>query len=311
MEDHPSYDLVKELGSGSFGYVFLAIQRQTGKKVAIKRIEKVGKQLSREYEVLKDIQSSNHCVKMLDCFYTKNEKDQLVQNMVFEFIEDDLERLIKRHRANKAHMYPFTIKYYGYQIFKGLEDLAAKNIVHRDLKPENVLKGAADVIKIADFGSSKFLDNSSINTPYIVSRYYRAPELLLCLTSYTQKIDVWAAGCILAELILLEPMFKGRTEGDQLFTIFRSLGGPSAEDYKFYARNVPFISKYFSKFPDYKKDTAVIENLARRFSDKNVVIDFFEKIFKYNPTERPTASELLSHPFFDEVRSKYANAFQS
>lgn len=84
------------------------------------------------------------------------------------------------------------------------------------------------VIKICDFGSSKVIDPNGKNTPYIVSRYYRAPELMLCLTKYTTAIDVWAAGCIMAELALLTPIFKGKTEGDQLFAIFRVLGSMSA-----------------------------------------------------------------------------------
>jgi glycogen synthase kinase 3 beta len=66
-------------------------------------------------------------------------------------------------------------------------------------------------VKICDFGSSKILDEEGKNTPYIVSRYYRAPELILCLTKYSVSIDVWATGCILAELYTLTPFFKGKT----------------------------------------------------------------------------------------------------
>ena len=93
----------------------------------------------------------------------------------------------------------------------GLKNIHKYNIGHRDLKPENVLLSEKGEVKICDFGSSKVIDPDGKNTPYIVSRYYRAPELILCLTKYSTAIDMWAAGCILAELYTLMPFFKGKT----------------------------------------------------------------------------------------------------
>lgn len=98
-----------------------------------------------------------------------------------------------------------------YQILKGLKIIHSKGIAHRDLKPENVLLSDEGIIKICDFGSSKQIDPSGKNTPYIVSRYYRAPELILCVTKYTTAIDIWAVGCILAEMFTLNPLFKGKS----------------------------------------------------------------------------------------------------
>jgi serine/threonine protein kinase len=89
-------------------------------------------------------------------------------------------------------------------------------------------------VKICDFGSSKIIDSEGKNTPYIVSRYYRAPELILCLTKYSTAIDVWAAGCILAELYTLIPFFKGKTEGDQLFAIAARLGKMSKPEKSYF-----------------------------------------------------------------------------
>ena len=88
-----------------------------------------------------------------------------------------------------------------------------KKVVHRDLKPENVLL-KNDEVKICDFGSSKVLDQDDFkNTPYVVSRYYRAPELILACTKYSDSIDIWAVGCILFELVTRTPMFPGDSEG--------------------------------------------------------------------------------------------------
>ena len=101
------------------------------------------------------------------------------------------------------------------------------------------------IIKICDFGSSKIINSYGKNTPYIVSRYYRAPELILCVTNYDTSIDVWAAGCILAELFLLDPIFKGKTEGDQLFAIFRTFGSMSSQEIEAYQKKVPFKKEIF------------------------------------------------------------------
>jgi len=84
------------------------------------------------------------------------------------------------------------------------------------------------VVKICDFGSAKVLRDSN-NTPYIVSRYYRAPELILAVSDYTNKIDIWAIGCIFAEFITLRPLFPGKTEGSQLIEQVAILGLPSKD----------------------------------------------------------------------------------
>jgi glycogen synthase kinase 3 beta len=101
MDSYPEYHIKRELGSGCFGYVFEAVDTRTNTKVAIKRIEKVGKQLSREFEILNEIRSSPHCVHMIDCFYTKSKNDKLVQNLVFEFLSSNLEDIIKNARKKK------------------------------------------------------------------------------------------------------------------------------------------------------------------------------------------------------------------
>ena len=121
------------------------------------------------------------------------------------------------------------VKYYMKQIFEGMRYVHNQRICHRDLKPENILLTDDNIIKICDFGSAKILDDGGLNTPYIVSRYYRAPELILACSDYTNMIDIWgihsltilnhliiAIGCIFAELLTLRPLFPGKTEGSQL-----------------------------------------------------------------------------------------------
>jgi len=122
------------------------------------------------------------------------------------------------------------IKNFMRQILKGMTFVHAKGVCHRDLKPENILMNSEGVVKICDFGSAKVLSPSGLNTPYIVSRYYRAPELILACSDYTNAIDVWAIGCILAEFLTRRPIFPGKTEGSQLIEQIAILGLPTTEE---------------------------------------------------------------------------------
>lgn len=152
---------------------------------------------------------------MLDIFYTKNDEGKIAQNLVFEYCDDNLEDLIRRYKGNKDNISLDDVRSQIHQILQGLKFCHAQNICHRDLKPENVLLNNDGKIKICDFGSAKILDENGKNTPYIVSRYYRAPELILGESNYSCKIDIWATGCIFAELLTLTPLFPGKTEGSQ------------------------------------------------------------------------------------------------
>jgi len=111
-----------------------------------------------------------------------------------------------------------------YQILNGIKHAHAKMVAHRDLKPENILVSKKGNLKICDFGCSKIIDPKGKNTPYVGSMYYRAPELLMGISSYTTAVDIWSVGCIMAELALLTPFFVGENDGDQLFAILKILG---------------------------------------------------------------------------------------
>ncbi|KAA0203593.1 hypothetical protein HAZT_HAZT001779 [Hyalella azteca] len=122
------------------------------------------------------------------------------------------------------------ITLYMYQLFRSLAYIHALGVCHRDIKPQNLLLDPeTGVLKLCDFGSAKHLVRGEPNVSYICSRYYRAPELIFGATDYTTNIDVWSAGCVLAELLLGQPIFPGDSGVDQLVEIIKVLGTPTRE----------------------------------------------------------------------------------
>ncbi|KAL4427508.1 hypothetical protein ABPG74_015211 [Tetrahymena malaccensis] len=299
----PNYEIKRVIGSGSFGYVFEAYDNNNQRTVALKRIQKVGKKLSREYEILLDIKDCDYVVKMIDLYYSKTDDNKLIQNIVFEYMENNLEDHISKFNKSKKVIAEQTVKEYAYQILKGLQYIHSKGIAHRDLKPDNILLNDDGKVKICDFGGSKYIDEKGKNTPYIVSRYYRAPELILCITKYNQKIDMWSFGCILGELVTTSPLFQGKTEGDQLFSIFKVLGSPTKEEFQKFSERVPFDKKIFDEFQTYEP-----QNLRKMFfyiKDIDNLMDLITKCLQYLPENRISADEALQHPFFKGLEEKY------
>lgn len=140
-------------------------------------------------------------------------------SLVFDFMDTDLEVIIK---DNNIILTPANIKSYLVQTLKGLEYLHKNWILHRDLKPNNLLVNSEGIVKIGDFGLAKFYGSPNrIYTHQVVTRWYRAPELLYGARQYSTGIDMWAVGCILAELLLRVPFLPGESDLDQLTKIFQ------------------------------------------------------------------------------------------
>lgn len=301
MNESPSYELIKELGAGSFGVVYLAKDRSSGQTVAVKRVEKKGTLLSREYQILNELRDSQNCINLVNFFYTKNERGALIQNMVFEYMPTNLEDYIQLQIKKKRLIPETTIRSFMYQILNGLREMHERGIIHRDLKPENILMDG-NRIKIADFGSSKICCGDKSGTPYIVSRYYRAPELLLCCTDYDHKIDLWAVGCIFVEMASGDIAFKGGSDGEQLFAILEIMGGLSRKEKGKYAQRSSFSNEVITKIPKFKQNKKMIEDWFERFETKTEAVELVMRLLALEPSERVTAEEAMALPFFAPMR---------
>ncbi|CAA3030839.1 shaggy-related kinase alpha-like [Olea europaea subsp. europaea] len=168
-------------------------------------------------------------------------------------------------------------------------------VCHRDIKPQNVLVNPhTHQLKLCDFGSAKVLVKGEPNISYICSRYYRAPELIFGATEYTTAIDIWSAGCVLAELLLGQPLFPGENGVDQLVEIIKVLGSPTREEIKCMNPNYTEF-----KFPQIKAHPW--HKIFHKRTPPEAV-DLVSRLLQYSPNLRSSALEVLIHPFFDELR---------
>jgi len=294
-----SYAAERVIGSGSFGVVYQATVIETGETVAIKKVLQDRRFKNRELQIMSMLDHPD-VVMLKHCFYSKGEKpDDVFLNLVMEYIPETIHRTVRSHtKARKLVPVTYT-KVYMYQICRSISYIHSLGICHRDIKPQNLLLDTnTHRVKLCDFGSAKVLVKGQPNVAYICSRYYRAPELIFEATEYSTKIDVWSMGCVMAELLLGNPLFAGDSNVDQLIEIIKVLGTPSKEEIK--AMN-PNHTAF--KFPQIKP-----QSWSKVFRSKAppTAVDLVAKFLKYKPQDRLEPFEALAHPFFDELRDPNA-----
>lgn len=371
------YEILKHLGSGSYGYVVEAIQKSTGKKVAIKRLNKIFddvidcKRILREVVLLRKLKHKN-LVNIVEIIDAPDKKNFDTIYVVLEHAQSDLKKLVK----SPIHLDLIHIQTLVYGILVGLKYIHSAEVLHRDLKPANVLINEDCSVKICDFGLARSIEgiegahykkeedldieeSSERSEPkpdakregtaklvkqagglvktknmkreltgHVVTRWYRAPELILLEKDYTAAIDVWSCGCIFAELMGMlksnaptfldrSPLFPGtccfplspgdkansikrngfpHSSQDQLNIIFSVLGTPSEEDFDF-VTDAKAI-EYLKSFPPRRK----VDLTELYPGSTKEALDLLDKMLTFNPKKRITIDECLSHPFLRKVR---------
>ena len=209
------YEILQELGHGAYGLVSKAKQINTGQEVAVKKITRVfekvifAKRALRELKLLVHFSGHENITSILDMDRGPGQFQEIY--LVQELMEADLHQIIRSDQQLTTQHFVFFV----YQILRGLKYIHSANVLHRDLKPGNLLVNADCELKICDFGlargiSEKVLVKENLMTEYVATRWYRAPEIMLSYKSYTKAIDIWSVGCIFAELLTRQPLFKGR-----------------------------------------------------------------------------------------------------
>lgn len=290
-----SYMAERAVGQGSFGTVFQAKCLETGETVAIKKVLQDKRYKNRELQTMRLLDHPN-VVSLKHCFFSTTDKDQLYLNLVLEYVPETVHRVIRHYNKMNQRMPLLYVKLYMYQICRAMAYIHGSiGVCHRDIKPQNLLVNPhTHQLKICDFGSAKVLVKGEPNISYICSRYYRAPELIFGATEYTTAIDIWSAGCVLAEFLLGEPLFPGESGVDQLVEIIKVLGTPTREEIK--CMN-PNYTEY--KFPQIKAHPWH-KIFHKRMAPE--AVDLVSRLLQYSPSLRSSALEALTHPFFDELR---------
>jgi len=214
--------------------------------------------------------------------------------LAYELLERDLFQMMEERRARHSYLDEEHIKVLLFQLLVGVNYIHKTGYFHRDLKPENlVLKGADEYLKITDFGIIREAASGPC-TEYIATRWYRAPEVVLRSSTYDAKIDVFAVGCIMAELFMLAPLFPGSSELDQLSKLCQVLGTPSKEEWP---EGCAQALKRGLTFPAHRgQDLSLILKYA-----SPEAVDLLECLLKWNPNHRYTCEQALFHPFFSNL----------
>ncbi|XP_078021406.1 mitogen-activated protein kinase 12b isoform X2 [Epinephelus lanceolatus] len=289
------YRDLKQIGTGAYGTVCSAWDRRMGMQVAIKKLHRpfqsklFAKRAYRELRLLKHMKHEN-VIGLLDVFTAEISLDRLRDfYLVMPFMGTDLGKLMKLERLSEDR-----VQFLVYQMMKGLKYIHSAGIIHRDLKPGNLAINPDCELKILDFGLARQADAEM--TGYVVTRWYRAPEVILNWMHYTQTVDIWSAGCIMAEMLLGKPLFKGNDHLDQLREIMKITGTPAADFVvKLQSQDAKNYIKSLTKVP--KKD---LHSVFSKASSNAVCV--LEKMLLLDPEQRVSASEALDLPFFSEFR---------
>lgn len=285
------YERIEKIGEGTYGVVYKARNRVTGKLAALKKIrleseeEGVPSTAVREISLLKELKHPN-IVSLEDVLH-----DDTKLYLVFEFMQMDLKKYMDEV---KGSLDPTLVKSYTYQILEGIAFCHGRRTLHRDMKPQNLLIDTHGAIKLADFGLGRaFGIPVRAYTHEVVTLWYRAPEVLLGSQRYSCPVDMWSVGCIFAEMVTKRPLFHGDSEIDQLFRIFRILGTPNNTTWP----GVQDLPDFKPNFPEWSpKDlNQVVSGLGKEGCD------LLAKILKYNPGSRLSAKASMKHPYFKDL----------
>ncbi|KAF8475648.1 kinase-like domain-containing protein [Kalaharituber pfeilii] len=322
------YQIMGFISSGTYGRVFKARSRDPNNKgeFAIKKFKPdkegevsytgISQSAIREMALCSELNHENiiHLVEIIledKCIY-----------MVFEYAEHDLLQIIHFHSPAERRPIPEAIvKSVLWQLLNGVSYLHQNWVLHRDLKPANIMVTAAGEVKIGDLGLARLfwkpLQPLFSGDKVVVTIWYRAPELLLGSRHYTPAIDLWAVGCIFAELLALKPIFKGEEakmdnkknvpfQRNQMQKIIEILGTPTKERW-------PTIQQQpeYRELQNFKPMPCQLDLWYHQIGATNTLgFQLLQGLLEYDPVKRLTAQQALEHKYFTEGTKLSLNAFE-
>lgn len=295
----PGYmEITRNIGLGAYGLVCSAVDNRSNTKLAVKKCNNVfgdvgdGKRVLREVKLLKIMRHEN--ILNLRTFYAGSGKFDGVY-IVTDLLDTDLQNVIRsKHPISEEH-----VKYFVYQILRGLKFVHSANVVHRDIKPQNILVSLNCDLRICDFGLARgvvgAMDAVDM-TDYVVTRWYRPPELIMLNKHYSTAVDLWSVGCIFAEMINRQTLFPGKDYITQLRMIADSIGVPDLQEMEGTIENKEAVKFVQSLGHSTGKP---LDEIVR--SNNPEAIDFASKMLAFLPEKRWTAAQLMSHPYLQSL----------
>jgi serine/threonine protein kinase len=288
MDAMEKYETIDTLGEGTFAVVTKARNTKTNEIVAVKKLKK--KYTSwpecvdlREVKSLNKLKQNDNIIKLMEMIRVEE-----TLYLVFEYMEKNLYELMTQRQNRKFN--EGQIRCIMWQTLQGIAYMHKYGFFHRDLKPENMLVNG-EKVKIADFGLAREIRSLPPYTDYVSTRWYRAPECILKSTNYNSPVDIWAIGCIMAEMYNFKPLFFGNTEKEVLFRMCAVLGTPTNSNW---SEGIQLGKKIDLKFP---VSTGVPLSQIIPDASKDA-LDLLSEMLRWDPNKRGTANNLLQHSFF-------------
>eukprot|EP00246_Nothoceros_aenigmaticus_P015247 TRINITY_DN6247_c0_g1_i1.p1 TRINITY_DN6247_c0_g1~~TRINITY_DN6247_c0_g1_i1.p1 ORF type:complete len:369 (+),score=54.93 TRINITY_DN6247_c0_g1_i1:117-1223(+) len=293
FEIDTKYVPIKPIGKGAYGVVCSARNVETAEKIAIKKITNAFENTTDARRTLREIRLLRHLsheniIAVKDIMKPVGKHHFNDVYLVYELMDTDLHQIIRSSQTLTDEHF----QYFIYQLLRGLKYVHSANVLHRDLKPSNLLLNASCDLKIGDFGLARTnSEKGQFMTEYVVTRWYRAPELLLSCEEYTCAIDMWSVGCIFAELLGRKPIFPGKDYIHQLKLIINLIGTPDESDLHFiqnpkarnYIQSLQFVPRV---------------SLARLYPRANpLAINLIDRMLVFDPRKRLTVTQALEHPY--------------
>jgi serine/threonine protein kinase len=283
------YNILKVLGDGAFGIVYKAVNTETNEIVAIKKM----KRKFSNWDECKNLREVKSLIKLSHPNIMKLKEVLKVKEelyLVFEYLTQNLFQNYEKLKEKGKGFTEDQVKSIIYQSATALAFMHKHNFFHRDLKPENILIHG-DKVKLGDFGLAREIRSRPPFTDYVSTRWYRGPELLLKSTNYNSPVDVFALGCIMAELYLSHPLFMGNSELEQMYKIVSTLGTPTRESWP---DGYKLASQIGFNFPQCQAVplSGIITNASSE------AISLLQEMLAFDPQKRISAAGILQHPYF-------------
>jgi len=295
--DQDDYEIVRKIGRGKYSEVFEGVNTTNNESCVIKILKPVKKKkIKREIKILQNLSGGCNIIRLLDVTLDAQSK---TPSIIFE----------KVNNIEFKILYPtftdYDIRFYTFELLKALDCAHSNGIMHRDVKPQNVMIDHAQrTLRLIDWGLAEFYHPDQDYNVRVASRYFKGPELLVNMQDYDYALDLWSLGCLLAGIIFRkDPFFHGQDNEDQLAKIAAVLG----------TENLYAFLKKYGIMIDASLQAAVGKHPRKKWekyitvNNKHLAVpdavDFIDKLFQYDPAERPTAREAMAHPYFDILKN--------